>query len=106
MPVFDHPEFDQHEALHFVQDSETGLQAIIAIHSTALGPAAGGFLTTLGKGLTNEDGTPAVSSTIMEGMPPRPPEDPSNRRPPSAPEGSDAATGASPDPAVGGSASG
>jgi cell division protease FtsH len=43
---------------------------------------------------------------IMEGMPPRPPEDPSNRRPPSAPEGSDAATGASPDPAVGGSASG
>ena len=43
---------------------------------------------------------------IMEGMPPRPPEDPSNRRPPSAPEGSDAAPGASPDPAVGGSASG
>ena len=43
---------------------------------------------------------------IMEGMPPRPPEDPNNRRPPSAPEGSDAATGASPDPAVGGSASG
>ena len=43
---------------------------------------------------------------IMEGMPPRPPEDPSNRRPPSAPEGSDAASGASPDPAVGGSASG
>jgi leucine dehydrogenase len=42
MPVFDHPEFDQHEALHFVQDSETGLKAIIAIHSTALGPAAGG----------------------------------------------------------------
>ena len=43
---------------------------------------------------------------IMEGMPPRPPEDPSNRRPPSAPEGSDTAPGASPDPAVGGSASG
>jgi cell division protease FtsH len=43
---------------------------------------------------------------IMEGMPPRPPEDPSNRRPPSAPEGSDAAPGASADPAVGGSASG
>jgi len=43
---------------------------------------------------------------IMEGMPPRPPEDPSNRQPPSAPEGSDAAPGASPDTAVGGSASG
>jgi leucine dehydrogenase len=42
MPVFDHPEYDQHEALHFVQDPDTGLKAIIAIHSTALGPAAGG----------------------------------------------------------------
>jgi leucine dehydrogenase len=42
MNVFDHPEFDQHEAVHFFKDSRTGLQAIIAIHSTALGPAAGG----------------------------------------------------------------
>lgn len=42
MSVFDHPEFDQHEALYFVQDAATGLKAIIAIHSTALGPAAGG----------------------------------------------------------------
>ena len=42
MPVFDHPEFDQHESLHFVEDAATGLKAIIAIHSTALGPAAGG----------------------------------------------------------------
>jgi leucine dehydrogenase len=42
MPVFDHPEFDKHESLHFVRDEQTGLQAIIAIHSTALGPAAGG----------------------------------------------------------------
>ena len=42
MSVFDHPEFDQHESLHFVQDSKSGLKAIIAIHSTALGPAAGG----------------------------------------------------------------
>ncbi|NIA28246.1 MAG: amino acid dehydrogenase [Desulfobulbaceae bacterium] len=42
MSVFDHPEFDQHESLHFVQDPGTGLKAIIAIHSTALGPAAGG----------------------------------------------------------------
>lgn len=42
MGVFDHPEFDQHESLHYVQDADTGLQAIIAIHSTALGPAAGG----------------------------------------------------------------
>lgn len=42
MPVFDHPEFDKHESLHFVRDDQTGLQAIIAIHSSALGPAAGG----------------------------------------------------------------
>lgn len=42
MGVFDHPEFDQHESLHFVQDPDSGLRAIIAIHSTALGPAAGG----------------------------------------------------------------
>lgn len=42
MPVFDHADFDKHESLHFVQDPKSGLKAIIAIHSTALGPAAGG----------------------------------------------------------------
>lgn len=42
MGVFKHAEFDNHESLHFFQDDATGLQAIIAIHSTALGPAAGG----------------------------------------------------------------
>ena len=42
MGVFDHAEFDNHESLHFFHDEPTGLQAIIAIHSTALGPAAGG----------------------------------------------------------------
>lgn len=42
MSVFDHPEFDQHETVKFVADAKTGLRAIIAIHSTALGPAAGG----------------------------------------------------------------
>ncbi len=36
---------------------------------------------------------------IMEGMPPRPPEDPNNRRPPSAPEATDTPPGAAPDPA-------
>ena len=36
------PDFDAHEALHFVTDEASGLQAIIAIHSTHLGPAAGG----------------------------------------------------------------
>ena len=42
MGVFKHAEFDNHESLHFFHDDATGLQAIIAIHSTALGPAAGG----------------------------------------------------------------
>ena len=42
MGVFDHPEFDQHESLHFVQDPDSGLKAIVAIHSTVLGPGAGG----------------------------------------------------------------
>lgn len=42
MGVFDHAEFDQHESLHFINDASTGLRSIIAIHSTALGPAAGG----------------------------------------------------------------
>jgi len=42
MGVFDHPDFDQHDSLHYIQDAASGLKAIIAIHSTALGPAAGG----------------------------------------------------------------
>ena len=42
MSVFDHPEFDDHEAIHFMADPDTGLAAIIAVHSTALGPGAGG----------------------------------------------------------------
>jgi leucine dehydrogenase len=42
MGVFDHAEFDKHESLHFINDEATGLRAIIAVHSTALGPAAGG----------------------------------------------------------------
>ena len=35
-------DFDAHEVLHFVDQPDTGLRAIIAIHSTHLGPAAGG----------------------------------------------------------------
>jgi leucine dehydrogenase len=42
MSVFDHPEFDRHESVHYSHDDASGLKAIIAIHSTALGPAAGG----------------------------------------------------------------
>ena len=35
-------DFDAHEAIQFVTDENSGLKAIIAIHSTHLGPAAGG----------------------------------------------------------------
>lgn len=40
--LFDAPDFDAHEGLHFFTDAATGMQAIIAVHSTHLGPAAGG----------------------------------------------------------------
>ena len=40
--VWGYPDFDAHEALHFVTDEKSGLRAIIAMHSTHLGPAAGG----------------------------------------------------------------
>jgi leucine dehydrogenase len=36
------PDFDDHEGVHLFTDRASGLSAIIAIHSTALGPAAGG----------------------------------------------------------------
>ena len=35
------------------------------------GPATAGFLTTLSKQLVNADGTPAVESAVMPGMPPQ-----------------------------------
>ena len=40
--VFDAPDFDAHEAVHFFADRASGLRGIIAIHSTHRGPAAGG----------------------------------------------------------------
>lgn len=36
------PDFDDHEGVHLFTDRASGLSAIIAVHSTALGPAAGG----------------------------------------------------------------
>jgi leucine dehydrogenase len=36
------PDFDDHEGVHLFTDPVSGLQAVIAVHSTALGPAAGG----------------------------------------------------------------
>ncbi len=42
MEMFDLREFDAHEQVVFGHDAATGVKAIIAIHSTTLGPAAGG----------------------------------------------------------------
>ena len=42
MSVFESPSFDDHELVHFASDATTGLQTIIAVHSTALGCACGG----------------------------------------------------------------
>jgi leucine dehydrogenase len=40
--LWDFPDFDAHELVHFVTDRESGTRAIIAVHSTHLGPGAGG----------------------------------------------------------------
>jgi len=42
MAFWTEPDFDMHELVEVVHDARSGLTAIIAIHSTHLGPAAGG----------------------------------------------------------------
>jgi len=42
MNVFNSPDFDHHEEVAFFDDKASGLRAIIAVHSTVLGPACGG----------------------------------------------------------------
>ncbi len=42
MTLFDSPSFEGHEGVHSFFDEKTGLKCIIAVHSTARGPAAGG----------------------------------------------------------------
>ena len=42
MSIFDAPAYDGHELVTFGKDVATGLRAIIAVHSTVLGPAVGG----------------------------------------------------------------
>lgn len=39
---WEYPDFDDHEVVHFFTDRASGLKGIIALHSTALGPGAGG----------------------------------------------------------------
>lgn len=40
--AWDLPDFDDHEGVHLFRDKTSGLTAVIAIHSTTLGPGAGG----------------------------------------------------------------
>jgi leucine dehydrogenase len=40
--LWDSPDFDEHELVQFVTDRDSGLRALIAVHSTHLGPGAGG----------------------------------------------------------------
>lgn len=40
--MFDNPSFKNHEGVHFFSDELSGLRAIIAVHSTVLGPSSGG----------------------------------------------------------------
>ena len=42
MSVFEAEDFDHHETVAFFDGKPSGLKAIIALHSTALGPACGG----------------------------------------------------------------
>ena len=42
MAVFSHADFANHEGVYFASDPESQLRAIIAVHSTIRGPAAGG----------------------------------------------------------------
>ncbi len=42
MTLFDSPSFANHEGVHAFFDEKTGLKAIVAVHSTARGPAVGG----------------------------------------------------------------
>ena len=42
MSIFSAPDFDDHEAVHVIHDGPSGLKAIIALHSTHLGPGFGG----------------------------------------------------------------
>ncbi len=42
MAVFNLRDYDDHEQIVFCRDVESGLKAVISIHSTALGPAVGG----------------------------------------------------------------
>ena len=42
MAIFEHPEYDGHQEVHFFYDEETGLKAITAIHRLVNNWSGGG----------------------------------------------------------------
>jgi len=52
-----------------MSDVDSRQRMDVDIVCVGLGPATGGFLTTLSQHLTNEDGTPKLESKVMPGMP-------------------------------------
>ncbi len=65
MTVFHHAAYQDHEQVLFCSDPSVGLRAIIAIHSTALGPAAGGCRM---HPYANEDDALADVLRLSQGM--------------------------------------
>mgnify|MGYP000073660802 CR=1 FL=1 len=61
MAFFDLVDFDNHEQVVYCSDEASGLKAIIAVHSTALGPAAGGCRFSSSQ-RTREDGRSPMES--------------------------------------------
>ncbi len=65
MSVFEHINGDGYEQVVFCSDDQSGLRAIIAIHSTALGPALGG---TRFYPYASEDAAVADALALAKGM--------------------------------------
>ena len=63
--VWDFADFDDHEHVHMFRDRASGLTAVIAVHSTHLGPGAGGVSDPL-----RRDGrsTNLTSTASVNGM--------------------------------------
>ena len=59
------PDFDAHEHVEFIDDAASGLKAVIAVHSTFLGPAAGG---TRFRHYANEDDAVRDALRLSRGM--------------------------------------
>ncbi len=58
--------------MHGVEAAAVDRQTLdVDIVCVGFGPATGGFLTTLSRGLAGPDGTPLVESRVMPGMPPQ-----------------------------------